>query len=282
MRQLSGRLKLIMPEIKSLARGLKAIDMLLAEDALTEDASIEEAATEDAATEDALTSVSVSAVASHLGINKSSASRLMSTLCHYGYAERVAGSRGYRLGHKLQRQKHTAQLGSVHVRLRELIQPFLQQLVELTGECGHAAVHSGGRALVIEDVDAPVSLKVSGVVGRSEALHCTAIGKCLLAFMGLPLPKDLSARTEYTFTEVEKLELHLATIRAQGYAFDNEENYLGVRCLAAPVFDDTGQCIACIGISGPSVRMPLSRIPELAAQVQALSLALSQTLGYID
>jgi DNA-binding IclR family transcriptional regulator len=266
-----------MSEIKSLARGLRAIDMLLAEDALTENASIEEAATEDA-----LTLVSVSALASHLEINKSSASRLMSTLCNYGYAEQVVGSRGYRLGYKLQRQMQTTQLGSVHVRLRELIQPFLQQLVELTGECGHAAVHSSGRALVIEDVDAPVSLKVSGEVGRSEALHCTAIGKCLLAFMGLSLPKDLTARTEYTFTESEGLEPHLATIRAQGYAFDNEENYLGVRCLAAPVYDDTGQCIACIGISGPSLRMPLSRIPELAAQVQTLSLALSQTLGYMD
>ena len=260
-----------MSEIKSLARGLRAIDMLLAEDALTEDAL----------TGDAPTLVSVSALASHLGVNKSSASRLMSTLCHHGYAERVAGSRGYRLGYKLQRHLQTTQLDSAYVRLRELIQPFLQQLVELTGECAHAAVHSSGRALVIQDVDAPVSLKVSGVVGRSEALHCTAIGKCLLAFMGLPLPKDLPARTEYTFTEVEKLESHLATIRTQGYAFDNEQNYLGVRCLAAPVYDDTGQCIACIGISGPSVRMPLSRIPELATQVQALSRALSQTLGYM-
>lgn len=262
VRQQSGKLALTMSEIKSLARGLKAIDMLLAEDALT--------------------SVSVSALASHLGVNKSSASRLMRTLCHYGYAERVAGSRGYRLGYKLQGQMQATQLGSVHVRLRELTQPFLQQLVELTGECAHAAVHSSGRALVIEDVDAPASLKVSGVVGRTEALHCTAIGKCLLAFMGLSLPEDLTARTEYTLSEVGELESHLATIRTQGYAFDNEENYLGVRCLAAPVYDDTGQCIACIGISGPSVRIPLSRIPELAAQVQALSLTLSQTLGYMD
>lgn len=262
VRQQSGKLALTMSEIKSLARGLKAIDMLLAEDALT--------------------SVSVSALASHLGVNKSSASRLMRTLCHYGYAERVAGSRGYRLGYKLQGQMQATQLGSVHVRLRQLTQPFLQQLVELTGECAHAAVYSSGRALVIEDVDAPASLKVSGVVGRTEALHCTAIGKCLLAFMDLPLPEDLTARTEYTLSEVGELESHLATIRTQGYAFDNEENYLGVRCLAAPVYDDTGQCIACIGISGPSVRIPLSRIPELAAQVQALSLTLSQTLGYMD
>lgn len=265
--QQPSKLALIMSEIKSLARGLRAIDMLLAEDTLTGDD---------------LTSVSVSALASHLGVNKSSASRLMSTLCQHGYAERVAGSRGYRLGYKLQRHMQTTPLTSVHVRLRELAQPFLQQLVELTGECAHAAVHSSGRALVIADVDAPASLKVSGVVGRTEALHCTAIGKCLLAFMALPFPEDLTARTEYTLCEVGVLEPHLATIRTQGYAFDNEENYLGVRCLAAPVYDDTGQCIACIGISGPSVRMPLARIPELATQVQALSLALSQTLGYVD
>ncbi|MEM6428338.1 MAG: IclR family transcriptional regulator [Deinococcota bacterium] len=251
-----------MSEIKSLARGLRAIDMLLAGDALTP--------------------VSVSELASHLGVNKSSASRLMSTLCQYGYAERAAGSRGYRLGHKLQPQARGPQLDSVHVRLRELAHPFLQQLVELTGECAHTAVHSGGRALVIEDVDAPASLKVSGLVGRSEALHCTAIGKCLLAFMHLLLPTDLTGRTEYTFTEAETLEPHLATIRSQGYAFDDEENYLGVRCLAAPVYDDAGQCIACLGISGPSVRMPLPRIPDLAAQVTTLSLALSQTLGYVD
>lgn len=240
-----------MSEIQSLARGLKILDALRERNE----------------------GVSITELATALDVNKSSVSRLMKTLVQHGYAERATASRGYLAGKKLQE-------AAFRPRLRDLALPYLHQLVNTTGESAHTAVYSQGKALIIDDVEPDISLKVSGGVGRLEALHCTALGKCLLAFMHLELPQTLPERTHYTLTSKDALERNLELTRKQGYAFDNEENYLGVRCLAVPLYNREGQTIACLGISGPSVRMALERIPDLASSLIDASLELSQTLGF--
>jgi DNA-binding IclR family transcriptional regulator len=78
------------------------------------------------------------------------------------------------------------------------------------------------------------------------------------------------------------LAAHLAEIRAQGYALDDEEHEEGVRCIAAPVYDYTGIAIATIGISGPTVRVINGCIPELARQVMEAAHQLSAELGFVD
>lgn len=237
-----------MSEIQSLARGLQIIDALRDEK-----------------------SVSVTDLAKRLELNKSSVSRLVKTLVQHGYAAPDPHSRAYLPGDKL--TSSTFSPG-----LREAALPFLRQLVELTGESAHTAIYSQGKALITNDLEPDVSLKVSGGVGRLAALHCTAVGKCLLAFMPLPLPDCLAKRTKYTLISPEGLEADLQLSRDQGYAFDNEENYLGVRCLAAPIHDASGAVVACLGISGPTVRMPLTQIPTLAEHVIQMSLELSESL----
>ena len=240
-----------MSEIQSLARGLKILDTLREQDG----------------------NVTVTELAGMLEVNKSSVSRLLKTLTQHGYAERATGARGYLLGEKLKGTVLTP-------RLRDLALPLLQQLVETSGESAHTAVYSRGKALIIDDIEPDISLRVSGGVGRLEALHCTAVGKCLLAFMKLEIPETLTKRTDYTLITPANLKVDLDLVRKQGYAFDNEENYIGVRCLAAPVYGADASLVACLGISGPSVRMELGRIPDLAASVIKASQALSASLGY--
>jgi IclR family acetate operon transcriptional repressor len=175
--------------------------------------------------------------------------------------------------------RRDANLAIGTVRFRRAARPFLEQLVDLTGECAHAAVADGGRALVIDDVETDNPLRVVPTSGRHVALHCTSAGKCLLAYGLAEVPASLPGRTARTITSPNALRAHLDAIRVQGYAFDDEENDIHTRCLSAPVFGPGGTAIGCIGIDAPSVRLTIDRVPEAAAHVveaaRRLSVALS-------
>ena len=249
-----------MNEVKALAKGLQILDQLLEANMRPED----------------YRRIGVTEVADILKVNKSSASRLLQTLSSYGYVERDIESRAYVLGPKMQ---NSSQAGRKTV-FRDLARPFLYQLMKLSGECAHTAVVAQGQALIIDDVESASSLRVSGGIGRIEQLHCTAVGKCLLAFLDLAIPHELPQLTPRTLSNHSKFKLHLEEIRQQGYAFDDEENTEGVRCLAAPIYDQSGIAIACIGISGPTVRMTLESIPKYINTVLESSRELSHSLGY--
>jgi DNA-binding IclR family transcriptional regulator len=164
--------------------------------------------------------------------------------------------------------------------LREQAKPFLYELAEATGEAAHVAVYAQGQALVIADVESNKTLRVASGIGRLSPLHCTAIGKSLLAFSGVPVPDELSRETAHTIIDAEQLRIHLSDIRFQGYALDDEEYDDGVRCLAVPVYDYSGDAIATLGISGPTVRLPLESLPEFANAVKTASRRLSERLGF--
>ncbi len=242
-----------MTEIQSLARGLKILDKFVESGG----------------------SLSITELSQQLDLDKSTVSRLVQTLVKHDYAEPDHGTRRYTLGKKFTRMSW--QLLN-QMPIRDQAKPFLFGLMHATGECAHAAVYSEMQALVIDDVEAPASLRVVGGVGRLIPLHCTAVGKCLLAFAGVPLPYEMPARTRRTITTLDRLLEHLDEIRELGYALDDEENDYGVRCIAAPVYDRTQQTIACIGISGPTVRMTNDRLNLLADQVMAAARDLSTQL----
>jgi IclR family KDG regulon transcriptional repressor len=244
-------------EIQSLARGLIIMDLIA----------------------NAENGMSITELAGFLDIDKSSASRLVRTLVNHEYVQPKTGSRCYILGKRLYRMSW--QLLN-RMPVREKAKPFLYRLVQTTGECAHTAVYSEGKTLVIDDVEAEASLRVAGRTGRLIPLHSTAIGKALLAFSNVPMPETLVAETARTLTDPAYLVEHLAAIREQGYALDDEEHEEHVRCIAAPVYDYTGIAIATIGISGPTVRVTDERIPTLARQVMDAARRLSAELGYVD
>jgi IclR family transcriptional regulator, KDG regulon repressor len=242
-----------MKEIQSLSRGLKILDLF-------------------AETEGSL---GITELSRRLELDKSTVSRLVQTLVQNEYAQPDPGTPRYMLGKKITR--HSWQLLN-RMPIRDQAKPFLHRLMTETGECAHTAVYSQKQALVIDDVEAPASLRVVGGIGRLIPLHCTAVGKCLLAFSGIPIPPELPTRTRHTISSSDVLLNHLAEIRQLGYSLDNEENDYGVRCIAAPVYDQTGHAIACIGISGPTVRMTDDRLDELAQRVVVTGRELSTQL----
>jgi IclR family transcriptional regulator, KDG regulon repressor len=242
-------------EVQSLARGLRILDML----ALAEDG------------------ISVTELAQRLGVDKSSASRLLQTLASQGYAQQDSQSRRYYLGTQIMVLSRHWQN---RMPLRDYAKPFLYELVEQTGEAAHIAIYAQGQVFVVEDVETTATLRVSGGAGRLIPLHCTALGKCLLAFTSIPIPSHLPRMTRHTITQMETFMQHLEAIRQQGYALDDEELDEGVRCLAVPVYDYSGKMVAAMGISGPAVRVTVERAKNLSRIVIRAGESLSRRLGY--
>jgi DNA-binding IclR family transcriptional regulator len=247
--------------IQSLERGLRILDLLAEADA------------------DPMRrgrGVAVAVLAAELDVHKTSALRLVQTLTDAGYAIPADGRSGFCLGPSMRRE---ANLTIATQRLKRAARPFLEELVDLTGECAHIAVADGGRALVIDDVETDNPLRVVPTSGRHVALHCTSAGKALLAFGMAETPATLPGRTANTITTREALTAQLDRIREAGVAVDDEENDEYTRCISAPIYGPGGRAIGVIGIDAPSVRLTTDRIPAAAAHVAAVARRLSDDIG---
>jgi IclR family transcriptional regulator, KDG regulon repressor len=243
-------------EIKSLARGLVILDYL----------------------GQAEQGVGITELAEKMGIDKGSASRLLATLANYGYAEKDSVTRRYRLGPQVVSLSRSVLL---RMPLRETAKPYLRQLMESTGECAHLGVVAQGKVLYIDQVESPATLRVNAQVGHMSPLHCTALGKALLAFGDLQLPETLESYTVRTLTDPDILRMNLEQTRKQGYGLDDEEYDYGVRCVAVQVFDFREKVIGAIGISGPAARMTLEKMPEVARMVMEIGRALSDRMRFV-
>lgn len=219
--------------------------------------------------------VRTSDVAARFDIDKANASRLLNTLQVAGYAERPDGRR-YVVGSKLGGRDTGRQIEGL-VAVREQTRVLLEGLVAASGECAHTGVLVGERIWCIDKVSSPQTLKVDHSVGALAPLHCTALGKAYLAFgprIGLTA---LERRTASTIVTQSALEAELVETRKRGYAADDEEFSMGVRCVAAPVRDGGGRMIAAVGVSGPSTRIDRDRLGELGRIVRDRVAAMSGT-----
>lgn len=244
-----------MNEIQSLARGLKILDFL---GQCPEGASITE-------------------LSEYLGVDKGSASRLVATLTHHGYVEKDEITRRYHVGSQVVSLSRSV---LTRLPLREAAKPYLRQMMERTGECAHLAIPAQGKVLYIDQVESPVTLRVNAQVGTMNPLHCTALGKIFLAFGDVNFPVELPSFTAKTITDPEVLRHHLDEVQRQGYAVDDEEFDIDVRCIAVPVFDFRGKAVGAIGISGPATRVTPERLPELTGIAVEIGKAFSERMVF--
>jgi IclR family acetate operon transcriptional repressor len=190
--------------------------------------------------------------------------RLMRTLVNRGYI-RQEPSKRYALGPRLIR------LGDGASRLLgSWARPVLTELVHATGETANLAVLEGDEVVYVAQVPSRHSMRMFTEVGRRVQPHCTGVGKALLAQLPVETARAILGRTGMvahtprTFTDAEALLAELLKIREQGYALDDEEQELGVRCVAVPL---TGApAPAALSVSGPSGRMT----PEVVQRVVPL------------
>ena len=222
-------------------------------------------------------------LASELGVPKATVHRLLMTLRDRHYIEQDAVTQQYRLG------PHVAKLASYALdqyEFRNVIRDQLEALRDLTGETIHLGILAEGEVVYIDRIDTADPIRLACRIGNRDPLHSTAIGKALLAF----LPEDeirtviasrgLPRFTQNTITDPDMLLQHLALIRERGYALDDEESRIGVRCVGFPVFDRDGKADAAVSVTGPAFRFTRARIADLEAEILAIAAHISASLGY--
>jgi IclR family transcriptional regulator, KDG regulon repressor len=180
------------------------------------------------------------------------------------------------------------ELGSTVLESRgmwEEIDPIVERLARDTEETVHLAVLDEGRMVYIRKIESTKTLRVSmrSKVGHSAPLHCTGVGKCLLAFAPVDVQQSvlrapMERFTKDTITDVETLRAEFEAARRDGFALDNQEHNEGVRCVAAPVFGPGRRSVAAISVSGPTVRITDERVPELLSRVREAAEAISERL----
>ena len=215
-------------------------------------------------------SLGITEIARAVGLNVSTAHRLVRALCHGGFMEQDAESERYRLGLEI------AILGKCALEQSgyHLAQPILARLAATTGESASLGVRRGDEVVVLERATSVHPLRFDHPTGAEIHLHASAMGKVLLAFT-LGSPKDIAVAldpvtryTRHTITSKSALAQELAAIREQGYAINREERYEGVCGIAAPVIAASGAAHAAVGIQGPSLRLTPPQLHKLAPLVR--------------
>jgi DNA-binding IclR family transcriptional regulator len=216
----------------------------------------------------------VNALARQIGVNPSSASRLLATLERGGLVEREPGG-PYRLGLHL-----VALADRVLARLdvRDVARPQLRALVEQTGETATLSIPGGEEAVTVDFVPSASSVVSMARLGRPSVGHATAAGKVLLAFEGGE-PADLTAYTERTITDPARLAAELAAVREQGWAAAEREREPDLNALAAPVRGRGGELVAILGLQGPAARFSGRRRAEVLPRLLDAAAAVSRALG---
>jgi DNA-binding IclR family transcriptional regulator len=216
-----------------------------------------------------------------LGINRSSVFRLANTLKMRGFLAQLP-SKEYVLGSAVWRLANRFQWSQGFTRIaREQVAALAAE----TGETTHLAVQEGRQSVFVDHelTDQPVGVSVGS--GRCEPLHCTALGKALIAdcdgqALGELLGSEpLPASTKRTIRKIAELAKECQRVRRRGFAVDDEEFHKGVRCVAAPIRDASGGIVAAIGISAPSSRLSETRCEKVAQAVKRAAAQISGKLG---
>ena len=221
----------------------------------------------------------VNELARRIGVNASTASRLLGTLEDAGFVERSADG-PYRLGLKLVALSDRV-LGQLDVRDRA--RPWLTWLVEETGETATLSVPGGGQAITVDFVPSSSSVVSMARVGRPSVAHATAAGKVMLAFGSAVLDVDaqgqLTAFTERTITDPGELAAELEAVRASGIAEAVGEREPDLNALAVPVMGRRDELVAILGLQGPAARLPASTRRALRGPLRRAASELGRSLG---
>jgi DNA-binding IclR family transcriptional regulator len=225
----------------------------------------------------------ISGLAVRLGLAKSTVHRLASTLVEYDILEQNRENGKYRLGLAL------FELGALVRRKMDAVSESrgqMHSLVESTGETVQLAVLDHLSVLYIRIRESRQAVRMSSSPGSRAPAHCTSVGKVLLAHQPQEVVRQvidggLKRYTENTITSPDALAEELAAIRARGYAIDDEEIEVGLRCVAAPIRDHTGQVTAAISVAAPVQRMSKKTLQTTAPSVMAAADLISRRLGYL-
>jgi len=231
------------------------------------------------ADEDGLT---LSDMAQRAGVAPSTAHRILTTLQAHNYVEHeeergqwLIGVRAFEVGASFLRNRKLVGIGRIVMR----------ELMETCGESVNLAIEDKGDIVFISQIESHNAIRAFHRPGSRGAMHASGAGKAFLgarsneAVRALLHKTGLKKFTSKTLVEPERLFEELNATRMRGWAIDDEERTPGMRCVAAAIFNEYGEAIACLSISGPTVRMPDERLGELGPTVKRAAEKITKSIG---
>lgn len=212
---------------------------------------------------------------------KSSVHYLLVTLERCGYVHRSERTSRYMLGAKLFSMANSA-VGNLSLRQRTA--PYLSGLRMRTRLTVHLAILEQNEAVLIDRQETSRGAHLASWIGKRMDLHCTAIGKAILAFLPdseidtIILKHGLARHNDNTVSNSRRLREELDRVVKNGYALDNEEDELGVRCVGVPIFGPTNRPIAAISIAGSTSEISIEDIPRLSNELRQTATAISHAV----
>lgn len=226
--------------------------------------------------------VSLSELAQKVGLPTSTAHRLLTTLQNERFvrfdAERalwLVGVQSFRVGSAFSRGRDVAAIA----------RPFMRRLMEECGETVNLAIPDRAEVIYLAQVECRKVMRAIAGPGGRAPLHVSASGKALMAAMPeadaarLISGLELKAETPRSITDAARLKKDLALAQTRGYAVDDEENDIGLRCVASVIFDEHGAPLAALSVSGPAARIPENRLASLGNAVAAIAGEITAELG---
>src|SRR2546423_8161664 len=226
----------------------------------------------------------ITTLATRLHLAKSTVHRLAATLTGEGFLEQNSDTGKYRLGMAL------FELGALVRRRMDVAnegRPKLRDLLEKTGETVQLGVVDHQSVLYVYEMESPRAIRMAAAVGGRAPLHCTAVGKVLLAhqpqeFVEPVLEAGLTAYPAKTLTQREALLAMLSEVRSREHAVDAEASEAGLRAIAAPIRNHNGSVIAAVGVAAPVHRMNKRALQTCVPTVMATANAVSGRLGHLS
>lgn len=217
-----------------------------------------------------------------VGLPASTTHRILETLRGHGLVHFDEDTQAWSIGVEAFR------IGQGYIRRHTYLdvgREAMRELTDLTGETSNIAIRDGREVVHITQIETNAPIRVFIPAGSRGPLYASGIGKALLANLNiattLELFRDqtLERHTPKTIIDPDKLAVELTAIRARGWAFDDEERYTGMRCIAAPIFNEFGEAVAGLSISGPSVRLDDAAVAKIAPQVKASADWVTEKIG---
>jgi DNA-binding IclR family transcriptional regulator len=224
---------------------------------------------------------SLAEIAKETNLNKTTVYRYLSSLVEIGIIDKNEQTSSYRLSLKLFDLGNRVQIKSNVV---DLAHPILKDLVRKLKITVHLATIDRNEIVYLDKIKSQKSLQMHTSIGARVPVHCTALGKSMLAYLPESEIKDilnentLIALTSNTVTNIDELLEHLKKYRLQGFAVDNEEFEEGLRCVAVPILGVNNSPIAVISVSGTPLQISEKTIPNIVASLKKAAKKISQQL----
>lgn len=225
----------------------------------------------------------VTEIANRIGLHKSTAHRIITTMTNRGYLNKNE-SGNYQIGLKL------IEAVSCYINSLELQTEARPYIAKITGELGltsHLGVLDGDQVVYIEKMDVFSNVRMYSQIGLHVHAYSCSLGKCLLSNYSAEDLRKIMANCSFTrFTNkticsIEDLMSDLELVRKRGWAIDDEESEVGHRCIGAPIYDYRGDIIAAISASGPTTVFTPDRIDQVSSYVKAQAMEISKSMGYV-